>query len=83
MSGEQRPGDWKFVCDFCLTGWASESVVTWNGFRVLRRFAGSEVHRHPQEEPYRPPHGEGQVPWARPVATATFRDPTDVTAADL
>lgn len=84
MSGEQRPGDWKVVCDLSgLTCWASETVKTWQGYRVHRRFVGSEVQRHPQDTPPKLPQDEGRVPWARPEVTPTFRDPTDVTAADL
>lgn len=80
----QRPGDWKFVCAFSgFVGWASESALTHDGHRVLRRFLGSEGQKHPQEAAYSPIQGEGRVPWARPEATATFREPTDVTAADL
>jgi hypothetical protein len=80
----QRPGDWKVVCDFSgMTFWASEMVTDARGYKVHRNFIGSEAQRHPQETPYRPPHGESRVPWARPEGTAQFRDPTDVTAADL
>lgn len=48
MSGdEQRIGDYRVICD--LSGfkcWASETVVQWNGLRVLRRFADV---RNPQD----------------------------------
>jgi hypothetical protein len=80
----QRPGDWKFVCALSgLTGWASDSVVLARGARVLRRFAGSETQRHPQELPGPSYSGEGRVPWAQPEATATFRSSTAVRPSDL
>lgn len=78
-----RPGDWKFVCDLSgFVGWASESVKTWDGKRVLRRFVGEEQHRHPQESVRgRPDHQS--VPWSRPETTDVFLSPGDVTAEDL
>jgi hypothetical protein len=80
----QRPGDWKVVCDFSgMTCWASETVKTWNGYRVNRRFVGEETQRHPQEGQSPRVMEEGRVPWARPEPTWTFRDPSDVTPADL
>lgn len=83
MSGETRLGDWKIVCDLSgFTGWASESVLTWDNKRVLRRFVGSEVTRHPQEDTT-PPAIEQPIPWARPVATYVFRDATSVRPSDL
>lgn len=84
MSDGQRPGDWKVVCDFSgFTCWASETVKTWQGYRVRHDLVGQEAQRHPQEGPPVFVQNEGRVPWSRPETTATFRDPTDVTAADL
>lgn len=84
MNGEQRPGDWKFVCSLSgFVGWASDSVVLASGNRALRRFAGQETQRHPQEGQAPIVRGEGQVPWSRPEATATFRSSTAVTPSDL
>lgn len=80
----QRPGDWKVVCDFSgMVFWASEMVTDSRGFRVHRRFIGSEAQRHPQEAGYTPPVGEGRIPWARPEATATFRSAVAVQPSDL
>lgn len=45
MSG--APGDFRVICD--RSGrkvWASETVLQWNGLRVLRRFSDQQ---HPQE----------------------------------
>lgn len=84
MSGEQRPGDWKFVCAYSgFAGWASDSALTHEGHRVLKRFLGSEAQRHPQEGRTPVVHNEGKAPWTRPEAPFTFREPTDVTPADL
>lgn len=83
MQGEQRPGDWKFVCDLSgFEGWASESVKLWNGMRVLRRFAGEEANRHPQEFVRAVPDKQS-VPWSRPPGTDVFIAAGDVTADDL
>lgn len=47
MAYEQRIGDWRFVCDISgFDGWASDSVIQWNGLRVLKRFAED---RQPQD----------------------------------
>lgn len=47
MAYEQRVGDWRFVCDISgFDGWASDSVIQWNGLRVLKRFA---EERQPQD----------------------------------
>jgi hypothetical protein len=79
-----RPGDWKAVCDFSgMTFWASEMVTDSRGYRVHRRFIGSEAQKHPQEGAAPRVTNEGRVPWARPEAPATFRSPTSVTPADL
>jgi hypothetical protein len=84
MKSEQRPGDWRIICSLSgFKGWASDCVKTWDGLYVLRRFAGSETQRHPQEGRTTPVIGEGRVPWAQPETTATFRDATAVTPADL
>jgi hypothetical protein len=81
---EGRAGDWRVICDYSgFKCWASETVRTWNGFRVLRRFAGSETQRHPQEERDRPHPNEGRVPWARPEATDVFVAAGSTTADDL
>jgi len=84
MSGhEQRPGDWLCICDYSgFKCWASETVKTWNGFRVLKRFAGEETQRHPQDLVRGKPDNQG-VPWARPEPTDTFLSPGDVTPDDL
>lgn len=80
----QRSGDWKFTCALSgIVGWASDSVMLDRGVRVLRRFAGSETQKHPQELPGPRYDSEGRVPWAQPEATATFRDATAVTPSDL
>lgn len=73
MSGdEQRPGDWRVICDYSgFKCWASETVLTWNGFRVLRRFAGEETRRHPQDL-VRGRTDDQRVPWARPEPTDVF-----------
>jgi hypothetical protein len=82
--GEQRMGDWKFVCAYSgFVGWASESALTWQGHRVLKRFLGQEAQRHPQEAPGPVITDEGRVPWAQPEGTFTFRSSTAVTPADL
>ena len=83
MSGEQRPGDWRVICDYSgFKCWASETVKTWNGYRVLRRFAGEETQRHPQEFVRGRPDNQ-RVAWSRPEATDVFLSPGDVTSEDL
>lgn len=76
MSGhEQRDGDWRVICSLSgFKGWASDCVKLWNGTYALRRFAGSETQRHPQELPYTPPVAEGRVPWAQPQGADVFAD---------
>lgn len=84
MSGyEQRPGDYRFICAYSgMQGWASESALTWNGHRVLRRFLGEEGQRHPQDLVRAKP--ERQVPqWTRPEPTDTFLGVNDVTPSSL
>lgn len=83
MSGEQRPGDYRVICDYSgFKAWASDCVKTWNGFYVLRQFAGEETRRHPQEL-VRGRAENTRVPIARPEATDTFLGVNDVTAEDL
>jgi hypothetical protein len=80
---ENRPGDWKFVCDLSgFVGWASDSVLTWDNKRVLRRFVGEEAQRHPQDFVRVTPDKE-TVPWSRPEGTDVFIAAGSVTAADL
>lgn len=76
-------GDYRVICDFSgFKAWASECVKTWDGCFVLRRFAGSETRRHPQE--YVRGRAENtSVPIARPEATDVFLAPGDVTPSDL
>ncbi len=83
MLGEQRVGDFRVICD--LSGfkcWASETVKTWNGLRVLRRFAGEETSRHPQEF-VRAVRDDQTVKDARPEGADVFLAVGEVTAADL
>ena len=83
MSGEQRIGDYRVVCDHSgWHCWASETVKTWNGYRVHRRFVGLEQERHPQDLVRGKPDNSA-VPWARPVATDVFLAPGDVTPSSL
>lgn len=84
MSGhEQRPGDYRIVCDVSgFQGRASETVKTWDNKRVLRRFVGDEVQRHPQDLVRTRPDNQS-VPWSRPEPTDVFLSPGDVTEADL
>jgi hypothetical protein len=61
---EQRIGDWRVICDASgIKCWASETVLQWNGLRVLRRFA--DLSRHPQDFVRGIPD-KPQVPWTRP-----------------
>lgn len=83
MGDEQRVGDWRVQCDYSgFKAWASECVKTWDGYWVLRRFAGEETQRHPQDFVRGRPDNQ-QVPWSRPEATDTFLSPGDVTPDDL
>ncbi len=84
MSGnEQRVGDYRVQCDYSgFKCWASDTVKTHDGFRVLARFAGTEQQRHPQELVRSRPDKQS-VPWSRPQTTDVFLAPGDVTAADL
>lgn len=84
MSGyEQRIGDWRVICDASgFKCWASETALTWDGKRVLRRFLGEEGQRHPQDLVRGKPDDQ-RVAWTRPEATDTFLAVGDVTPADL
>jgi hypothetical protein len=84
MSGhEQRIGDYRVICDYSgFKCWASETVTTWNGYRVLRRFIGSEVSRHPQDL-VRGVSEDPSVKNARPEAADTFLNPGDITPSSL
>lgn len=72
--------DWNVICD--LSGFkcrASETVLRWDGLRVLRRFS---EERHPQDF-VRGVKDDQSVPWARPEGPDSFLEPGDVTAEDL
>lgn len=74
------PGDWNVVCD--ASGFeckASETVLTWDGLRVLRRFADK---RNPQDF-VRGVVDRQAVPWARPEPPDVFLEPGQVTPEDL
>ena len=61
--------DWEVICD--LSGFkckASETVLRWDGLRVLRRFS---EERHPQDF-VRGVKDNSSVPWARPEQADTF-----------
>jgi hypothetical protein len=51
--------------------WASETGMTWNGYRVHRRFLGAEYTRHPQDLVRGVPDNTS-VPNARPEPTDVF-----------
>lgn len=84
MSGyQQRPGDFRVICD--LSGfqcWASETVMTWDNKRVLRRFVGSEATRHPQDLVRARPDDQ-TVKNPRPEPADTFLEVGDVSPSDL
>lgn len=83
MSDNYVPGDCYVICEF--SGWKcrmSETVKLWNGRRVLRRFAGEEVNRHPQEF-VRGRVDHQRVPDGRPEPADTFHDIGDVTRDSL
>lgn len=83
MGNEQRIGDWRVICDASgFKCWASETVLTWDNKRVLRRFVGEEAVRHPQDLVRGRPDNQG-VPWTRPETTDVFLSPGDVTADSL
>lgn len=78
--GEQRPGDYRVICDASgFKCWASDTVIQWNGLRVLRRFA---EQRHPQDL-LRSVKDNPSVPNPRPEAADTFVAAGDVTPEDL
>lgn len=77
------PGDPYTICDF--SGWKvrmSETVRTWNGLRVARRFVGEETQRHPQDL-VRGRADRQIVEDARSEPADSFLDPGDVTEDDL
>lgn len=84
MSGhEQRGGDWRVGSELSgFNGWASESALTWDGRRVLRRFVGEERQRHPQDFVTGIPD-DPTVPWTRPLTDDVFLAPGDVTPESL
>lgn len=73
-------GDWKCICDIsgfeCL---ASETVLRWDGLRVLKRFSET---RQPQDF-VRGVRDNPAVPWTRPEQADTFLEPGGVTAESL
>lgn len=80
---DHRMGDWKFVCEMSgFEGWASDSALTWDGRRVLKRFLGEEAQRHPQEF-VRGRSEQIATPWARPEQTDVFLGVNDVQPEDL
>lgn len=83
MSGsEQRIGDYRVLCDRSgFKVWASETVTTWDGLRVHRRFAGKETQRHPQELVRGVPDNQN-VPNPRPEPADVFLS-SPVLASDL
>lgn len=63
-------GDANFICDFSgFKGKLSESVIQWDGKRVLRRFADV---RNPQDFLKAMPEGPGPKD-ARPEATDVYQ----------
>lgn len=81
--GEQRIGDHLVICDRSgFKVWASETVMTWDGLRVSRRFVGEEATRHPQDF-VRGVKDDQSVKNPRPEPTDVFLSPGDVTPADL
>lgn len=80
---DHRIGDYRVICDFSgFKVWASETVKTWDGYRVHHRFVGEEATRHPQDF-VRGRAERTAVPDARPEPTDTFLSPGDVTPDDL
>lgn len=83
MRRGQRLGDHLVVCDFSgFTVWASDTVMTWKGLRVARRFVGEEATRHPQDF-VKSVRDDPSVSNPRPPGEAVFRSSTAVTPADL
>lgn len=74
-----RKGDWNTICD--LSGFkvkASETVLRWDGQRVLKRFSEP---RQPQDF-VRGVKDNPNVPWTRPEQPDTFLS-APVTPEDL
>jgi hypothetical protein len=83
MSGEARLGDYRVICDMSgFKCWASETAMTWNGYRVHRRFLGSEARRHPQDLVRGVPDNQ-VVPNPRPESTDVFLAYNAVTPSSL
>ncbi len=73
-------GEWSVICD--ISGFkckASETVLRWDGLRVLRRFS---EERQPQDF-VRGVRDNPSVPWTRPEQDNDFLEVGDVTAAGL
>ncbi len=73
-------GDWNTICD--ISGFkckASETVLRWDGLRVLARFS---EERQPQDF-VRGVRDNPAVPWVRPEQDNDFLEVGDVTAAGL
>lgn len=80
MRGEQRLNDFRVICDRSgFKCWASETTMTWDGLRVLRRFSEA---RHPQDFA-RGVADDQRVTNPRPEAADTFLAAGDVTQDDL
>lgn len=80
FTGEQRADDFRVICDASgFKCWASDTVMPWDGKRVLRRFA---EQRHPQDF-LRAVKEDTTVKNPRPEREDVFLDVGDVTAADL
>lgn len=83
MSGPAHLGDYRVACDYSgFKCWASETAKTWDGYRVLRRFLGSEYARHPQDL-VKGVRDDQSVPDPRPEGSDTFLEPGDVTPSSL
>lgn len=84
MSGyEQRIGDFRVICDYSgFKCWASETAMTWDGYRVHRRFIGQEASRHPQDLVRGVPD-DPSVKNPRPEGTDVFLTPNQVTPSSL
>lgn len=79
MQGRAIIGDANFICDLSgFKGKLSDSVVMWDGKRVLKRFSEP---RHPQDF-VRAVRDDQTVPNARPEAADVFIS-SPITAADL
>lgn len=80
MKGEARLNDFRVICDASgFKCWASETVIQWDGKRVLRRFYDE---RHPQD--FRRTIRENtSVPDPRPESADVFLAVGDVTQETL